>query len=131
MTFLIAPRRNFDSAFGGGIGIDDAGSFERVDDAKRSIEPARIILAFQVRAGQQFGPGFWTVAEHIANAVDRGGEAGLGKPPGQPFQRAQMRLGERRLVNAGLVGADVAQRMEIGQDAGAIEFRHEPQPSLP
>ena len=34
-----------------------------------------------------------------------------------------MRLGERRLVNAGLVGADAAERIEIGKDPGAIDVR--------
>ena len=32
-----------------------------------------------------------------------------------------MRFREGRLVHAGLVGADGAERVEVGEDAGAIE----------
>jgi len=53
-------------------------------------------------------------------AVDGGGEAGLRQARRQPFQRAHMRLGKGRPVHAGLVGADRAQRVEIGQHAGAV-----------
>ena len=48
MSFLVAPGCDFDGAFGIRIGIDDAGGFERIDDAERSIEPARIVLAFEM-----------------------------------------------------------------------------------
>ena len=43
----------------------------------------------------------------------------------QPFQRAHVRLGEGRLVHAGLVGADGTERIEIGKNAGAIGVRRE------
>ena len=129
MAFLVAPCRDLDGAVDVRIGIDDAGGFERIDDAERPIEPARKILAFEMRARQQFRSGFRAGAEHVADAVDLGGEPGLGKPLRQPLQRAHMRLGEGRLVNAGLVGADGAERVEIGKDPGAIDVeaivRHE------
>ena len=57
---------------------------------------------------------------HVADAVDFGREARLGEPLRQPLERAHMRFRERRLVNAGLVGADGAERVEIGKDAGTI-----------
>ena len=120
MSFLVAPGCDFDRAVDIRIGIDDAGGFERIDDAERPIEPARIVLAFQMRAGQQFRSGFRAGAEDIADAVDLGREACLGQPLHQPFQRTHMRFRERRLVNASLVGADAAERIEIGKDAGAI-----------
>jgi len=44
--------RELDGAFGVRIGIDDAGGFQRIDDAKRPVEPARVILAFEMRPGQ-------------------------------------------------------------------------------
>jgi hypothetical protein len=47
MSFLIAPCCDFDGAFHARIGIDHAGGFEGIDDAKRSIEPARKILTFE------------------------------------------------------------------------------------
>ena len=123
MSFLIAPGRDLDGAVDARIGIDDAGGFERIDDAERAIEPARKILAFEMRAGQQFRSGFRAGAEHIADAVDLGVEPCLRKPLRQPLQRAHMRLRESRLVNAGLVGADAAKRIEIGKDPGAVDVR--------
>ena len=48
MPFLIAPGRDFDGAVCIRIAIDDAGGFERIDHAERSIEPARVVLAFQM-----------------------------------------------------------------------------------
>src|SRR5476651_1010647 len=69
---------------------------------------------FEMRPRQQFRPGFRGCAEHIADAVDRRREPCLGQPLRQPFQRAHMGLRERRLVNAGLVGADAAER-KIGR----------------
>ena len=123
MAFLVAPGRDFDGAVDVRIAIDDAGGFERIDDAERSIEPARVVLAFEMRARQQFRPGFGAGADDVADAVDLAGKSSLGKPLHQPLQRAQMRFRKGRLVNAGLVGADGAQRVEIGKDAGAIDVR--------
>lgn len=47
----------------------------------------------------------------------------FGKPLRQPLERAHMRLRERRLVNAGLVGADATERMEIRKDPGAVDVQ--------
>src|ERR1700722_7129168 len=132
MSFFVAPSRDFDGAVGIVVGIDDAGGFEGIDHAKRSIEPAREILALEVRAGQQLWSRSCAGAEHIADAVDFGAEPGLRQPLRQPLQRVHMRWRECRLVNAALVSADVAQRMEISEHAGAVEMRtgvrHEVQP---
>ena len=49
-----------------------------------------------------------------------GGEPGLGQLRGEPLQRVHMRLGKGRLVHAGLVGADGTQRVEVGEDTGAV-----------
>ena len=78
MSFLIAPCRDFNGAVDVRVGIDDAGGLEGIDDAKRPIEPAREILAFEMRPGQQFRSGFCACAEHIADAVDCSGESCLG-----------------------------------------------------
>ncbi len=129
MAFLVAPCCDFDGAFGVRIGVDDAGGFQRIDDAERAIEPAGVILAFEMRARQQFRPGFRARGEQIADAVDLTGKSSVGKLLRQPFQRTHMRLREGRLVNAGLVGADAAKGVEVRKDAGAIDVealvRHE------
>src|SRR5665213_86270 len=130
MSFFVAPRRDFDGAAYAWVGIDDASGFEGINNAERPIEPACKILAFEMRPRQQFRPGFRTGSNHVADAIDRSGEARLGKPLREPLQRAHMRLGESRLVNAGLVGADAAKRIEIRKDPGPVDVRtivrHEP-----
>ena len=120
MAFLVAPCCDLDRAMNVRIRIDDAGGFERIDHAERSIEPARIVLAFQMRARQQFRPGLRAGSDDVADAVDFAREVRLGEPLRQPLERAHMRFRERRLVNAGLVGADGAERIEIGKDASTI-----------
>ena len=80
MSFLVAPRRDLDGAFDIGIGIEHAGGFQRIDDAKRPVEPARIVLAFEMGAGQQIRSGPCAGAEQIADAVDGGGEVGFRQP---------------------------------------------------
>src|SRR5258708_7803358 len=52
MPFLIAPCRDLDRAADGRIGIDHARGFEGIDDAQRPVEPARVVLAFEMRPGQ-------------------------------------------------------------------------------
>jgi hypothetical protein len=121
MPFLVAPCRDLDRAVDAGITVDDARGFERIDHAERPIEPAGMVLAFEMRAREQLRSCFRTGAEHIADAVDCRGEVGIGQVRRQPVQRAQMRLRECRLVHAGLVGADRAQCIEIGEHALAVE----------
>ena len=52
MSFLVAPGRNLDRAVCIRIAIDDAGGFERINHAERPIEPARVVLAFEMRPCQ-------------------------------------------------------------------------------
>jgi hypothetical protein len=123
MAFLVAPGCDLDGALDVRVGIDDSGGFERIDDPERTVEPAGIILAFEMRTRQQFWSRFRAGAEHIADAIDLGGQSRLGEPLHQPLQRAHMRLGKGRLVHAGLVGADGAECIEVGEDAGAVEVQ--------
>ena len=131
MSFLVAPGRDLDGAGGVRIGIDDAGGFERIDDAERPIEPARVILAFEMRAGQQFRSGFrgWCRA-HCRCRRSRRQVLPRAVAAASHLQRAHMRLREGRLVNAGLVGADAAQRIEIAEDPGAVDVRGDGQARL-
>ncbi len=50
-----------------------------------------------------------------------GGKVSIGQARREPVERAQMRFRECRLVHAGLVGTDRAQRVEIGEHALAVE----------
>src|SRR5665213_2733459 len=87
MSFFVAPRRDCDGAAYAWVGIDDASGFEGINNAERPIEPACKILAFEMRPRQQFRPGFRTRSQHVADAIDRSGEARLGKPLREPLQR--------------------------------------------
>jgi hypothetical protein len=120
VSFLVAPGGNLDRAFERGIGIEHAGRFERVDDPERAVEPAGVVLAFEVRSREQLGSRLCAGAKDIADAVDRGGEACVGQLLHQPIQRKLVRLGEGRLVHAGLVRANGTERIEIGENALAV-----------
>src|SRR5262249_41984244 len=58
MAFLVAPGRDLDGAGNGGIAIQHAGRFERIDNAQGAVEPARIVLALKVRSREQLRPRF-------------------------------------------------------------------------
>jgi len=69
MSLLITPCRDFNGTLWWGRD-DDPGSASGHNDAKRPIAPGdREILAFEVRAGQQFRSGFGACAEYIADAA--------------------------------------------------------------
>src|SRR5579872_826623 len=72
MPFLVAPRGDFHRAGDIGIGVEHARRFERIDDAKGAIEPAREILALQMRAREQFRASLAAGAEYIADPIDLG-----------------------------------------------------------
>src|SRR5699024_12269726 len=58
---------------------------------------------------------YTTLFRSVADAIDRGDKISIGQAGREPAERAQMRLRECRLVHAGLVGTDRAQRIEIGE----------------
>ena len=120
MALFVAPGGDFHRSRDRRIGIEHACGLERVDHPQRTIEPAGMVLALQMRSRQQLRAGLGAGAEHIADAVDGGRELRVGQPLGQPAQGLTVRFGEGRTVDAGLVASERAQRVEIGEDAGAI-----------
>ena len=96
MSFLIAPCCDFNGAIDARIGIDYAGGLQGIDDAKRPIEPARKILAFEMRAGQQFRSGFRACTKYVADAVDLGGKQCFGKPSA-PATRSERMCGSEKV----------------------------------
>ena len=53
MPFLVAPGRDVDAEIGGRrVFGKRAGGLEGVDDAERAVEPAGMVLALQMRAGE-------------------------------------------------------------------------------
>ena len=123
MAFLVAPAGDFDRAVHVGVAVQHARGFQGVDDAEGTIEPAGMVLALQMRAGEQLESGLPAGTQHVADAVDRRRQSRLGQLLRQPFDRAQVRHGKGRLVHAALVRADGAQRVEVGKDALAVGFQ--------
>ena len=81
MAFLVAPGGDLDRAVERRrIGIEHARGLERVDDAERAVEPAGIVLAFEMRARKELWAGLGADADDIADTVDCGGKACLGQP---------------------------------------------------
>src|SRR5262249_29384639 len=79
VALLVAERDDIDAGVAGRLVLaQGARGFERVDHAERTVEPAGVILAFDVRAGENLSPGRARKADHIADAIDLGIEAGLG-----------------------------------------------------
>ena len=94
MPFLVAPGCNFDRAVCVRIAIDDAGGFERIDHAERPIEPARVVLAFEMRPANSFGPAFVLVPRTLPMPSISPVRPASGRRCTSHCQRAQMRLRE-------------------------------------
>ena len=123
MALLVAECRDVDADLAGLLGQRPRG-FERIDDAECAVEPAGMILGFEMRAGEHLAAGRARAAEHIADAVDRRLEAGLRHAFGQPLARHDVFGREGRTMDAGLVGAEGAQRVQIAEHAVRIDRRH-------
>ena len=53
MPLLVAPGRDVDAEIGGRrVFGKGAGGLEAVDDAERAVEPAGMVLALEMRAGE-------------------------------------------------------------------------------
>ena len=118
MAFLIGPAGDVDPAG------QHAGEFESKNHPHGAIQPARAGLGFQMAAGEQLRPVAGRQADDIADAVDVGGQARLGQAAGQPVAGADVVGGEGRAVDAGLVFADLAQGVEVGEQAVGVDLRH-------
>src|SRR5215467_8702298 len=76
------------------------GGFQRIDAAKRSIEPTCMVLAFKMRPRESLGTARTALAEDIGDAVDLGIESCLPHPRREPLSRSDVRGGERGTVHA-------------------------------
>src|SRR5262249_55202104 len=96
MALLIAPSSHIDRAAGERrILFDGARRFERKDDAERTIEPTRIVLALEMRPTNDLAPSDWRDAEDIADAIYRGLVADHVELALQPRERGHV-LGRKR-----------------------------------
>src|SRR5262249_53488529 len=99
--------------------------FERQDHAERAVEPAGLVLAFDGRAGAHLASRHASFAKYVADAVDAGVDTGFSHLRNQPLSGCHIIGRKGWAVHAGLVGADLAQRIEIAKDTLGIDRRHE------
>ena len=88
MTFLVTERDDVHAGVAGRrVVAQRARGFERIDDTERTVEPAGMVLALDMGAGQNFPPPSTAEADDIADAVDLRVEPGLGHAIDQPLAR--------------------------------------------
>src|SRR5580704_7807270 len=125
MPFLVRPGGDVDrGARRAWVFAKGARDFEAVHDAKRPIEPARMVLRFSVRADQQLGSGSARAAEHVADSVDRRFEACVGEAPGEPAARLDVLWRKRWPMHAAFVSAKLGQAAEVSKQSDAVDLRH-------
>ena len=125
MALLVAPGRDVDAHVAHiRILAERARRLEPVDDAERAIEPAGMVLAFDMRAGEKMRTACAAVADHGADAVDARVQPGLVEPVAKPMARLDVLRREGRAMHAGLVSAEGRQRAEVAKDAVGIDGRH-------
>src|SRR5690349_17183549 len=98
--------------------------FQRIDAAKRPIEPTRIVLAFEMRSRQSLGTARTALSEDVGDAIDLGIQPCLTHPGHEPLPRGDVRSGEGGTVNAGLVAAKAGERLQVREDALRFDVCH-------
>ena len=132
MPLLVGEHHHIDAGIAACF-LDRARGLERVDAAERAIEPAGVILRFQVRAGKDFAAASPALSQNVADAVDRCLEPGFSAPLREPRARRDILRRKRRAVNAGIeVGQDIfienymtAADLGVKQTSDAIATRGE------
>ena len=115
MPLLVRPRRDIDAA------AKRARDLQPVDHTQRAIQPAGVRLRLDMAAEQQLRPVAARTADDVADAVDLRLQPGLGHPRGQPMARLHVLRRISRPMHAGLVFADLAQRVEIAKQPVAVD----------
>ena len=67
------------------------GGFQRIDAAKRPIEPTCMVLAFKMRSRERLATARTALAEDVGDAVDLGIEPCLAHPGREPLPRSDVR----------------------------------------
>ena len=95
MPLLVAEHHDVDAGIAARL-LDRARGFQRVDAAERAVEPAGMVLAFQMRAGQRLARRVaLRLAQDVADAVDGGLEPGRGALLGEPRCAPRCRPAEK------------------------------------
>ena len=117
MAFLIGAGHHIHRQAGAGQG--QAGHH-----AERTIEPTRLILAFEMAAGEELDARPRMLAEHIADAIDGGFKADLLHLLHQPMPALHVLGREGGAVHACLEAAELAQRVQVLEEAGGVDLYH-------
>ncbi|MFW5834133.1 MAG: hypothetical protein ACOCYE_08550 [Pseudomonadota bacterium] len=80
--------------------------------------------AVGVRADQHRGPDRPRPAEHRPETIEFGLQAEFGQLGGEPAAGCQIGVGQGRTMDARAILADMPERLEIGQQAFAVDGHH-------
>ena len=90
-------------------------------DAERAVEPAGLVLRFDVAADQQVRTGTFVPAIDVADAVDRSIQSAGRQPVHQPAPRFHILRREGRAMHAGAERADLPQFVQVTQEGIRID----------
>ena len=117
MTFLIGEGTDIDRE--AGSGERDAGH-----DPERAIEPAGLVLGFDMAAHQQMRAGAFVPAINVADAVNGGIQAACRQAIDQPAPRFHVLRREGGPMDAGAERADAAQFVQVTEEGVGIDWWH-------
>jgi hypothetical protein len=125
MALFVEPRGDVDTHIREArVRAQDSRRLQRVDDPERAIEPAGVVLAFEMRPGEHPCARRAAVADHVGDAVDPGVEPRRLEPRRKPVARLDVLRRQGGAVNAGLVGAESGEFAQVAEDAVGIDGRH-------
>src|SRR5205814_10253906 len=97
MSFLVEEHHDVHAGIAARF-PDRARCFERVDAAERAVEPARMVLRFQMRAGEDLAAARLALSQNVPNAVDGGLKSCRRALFGKPRARRDIVGRERRAM---------------------------------
>src|SRR6185436_14443741 len=123
MPLLVGKHNHVDAGIAARF-LKRARGFERVDAAERAVEPAGMVLRFQMRAGENLGAARPALSQNVADTVDRRFESRFGAALGKPCARGDILRREGRAMDAGLVAAEGTQLGKIAEQTVGLDGGH-------
>ena len=125
MTLLVREGDDVDALAGGRIGfMDGPGRLEGVNYTERTVQPAGLVLALDVRAGEDVRSIAGRAADDIGYAVDFGGMTKGLELLTKPAPRDHIVFRQCRSVHAGLESPNLAQLVEVAEQAFGVDLDH-------
>jgi hypothetical protein len=125
VALFIAEHRHIDANLPGrGVRGNGTRSLQGIDAPQGPVEPSGIVLALQMRAGEDLATGSRALAEDIADAIDGGTEIGLRQSTREPFAGRDVLRGERWTVHTALVSSERSEGAQVGKDPLRLDLGH-------